>query len=255
MALETYSGFIKDLVQTNPTPTDPVAQGQPHLNGIKKTLATQFSGFTEGVAITVPESVINNIPQQQADLNALIAVLVPLLSTDWKLGRADIPTGWVAYDGQLLLRADYPEAWALINAARVPLATDDAAWVAGLAERGKFSKGNGTTTFRVPDLNGKFAGSLGAVFLRGDGVRAGAVNGEIQQDAMQLMTGIAGGTVAYGYSGVFKIGTARPTTGGGSSSVADAFFDNSLQVRTATENRPLSVTGVHILKLKPTVLV
>jgi hypothetical protein len=61
MSLETYTGFIKDLVTTNPQGTDPKSQGDDHLRGIKQTLATQFSGFTEGVAVTVKESEVNKL--------------------------------------------------------------------------------------------------------------------------------------------------------------------------------------------------
>jgi hypothetical protein len=60
MGLETGS-YIKDLVPTNPQGTDPKSQGDDHLRLIKTVLANQFSGFTEGVPITVPESKINNI--------------------------------------------------------------------------------------------------------------------------------------------------------------------------------------------------
>jgi len=59
MSLETYTGFIKDIVDTNPQQTDPVAQGDDHLRGIKLTLSSQFAGLTDGIAITASESQIN----------------------------------------------------------------------------------------------------------------------------------------------------------------------------------------------------
>lgn len=58
MSLELAS-FIKDLVATNPQGTDPKSQGDDHLRLIKGVLQSQFSGFTEGVAITKTESQIN----------------------------------------------------------------------------------------------------------------------------------------------------------------------------------------------------
>jgi hypothetical protein len=59
MGLEAGS-YIKDLVPTNPQGTDPKSQGDDHLRLIKTVLATQFSGFTEGIPITVSESEINS---------------------------------------------------------------------------------------------------------------------------------------------------------------------------------------------------
>jgi hypothetical protein len=59
MSLETYTGYIKDLVTTNPQGTDPKSQGDDHLRGIKQVLATQFSGFTEGIPVTAKESNLN----------------------------------------------------------------------------------------------------------------------------------------------------------------------------------------------------
>jgi hypothetical protein len=41
MGLEVF-GFIPDLVDTNPTATDPVAQGDDHIRGVKFTLQNQF---------------------------------------------------------------------------------------------------------------------------------------------------------------------------------------------------------------------
>ena len=41
MGLETFE-FIPDLVDTNPEPTDPVAQGDDHIRGLKFTLQTQW---------------------------------------------------------------------------------------------------------------------------------------------------------------------------------------------------------------------
>lgn len=59
MSLET-ADFIKALVQTNPEGTDPKSQGDDHLRLIKHVLLGQFSGFTEGAAITLKESQLNS---------------------------------------------------------------------------------------------------------------------------------------------------------------------------------------------------
>src|SRR5512139_4277333 len=45
MSLEAYTGNISDLVDSNPTPTDPKSQGDDHLRGIKYTLKQSFPNF------------------------------------------------------------------------------------------------------------------------------------------------------------------------------------------------------------------
>lgn len=84
--------------------------------------------------------------------------------------RAYIQPYEVVADGQLLNRADWPELWAYAQMLS-PIA--DADWLADPAKRGKYSLGNGTTTFRVPDRNGVQTGSIQALFGRGDGGNSG----------------------------------------------------------------------------------
>lgn len=78
--------------------------------------------------------------------------------------RAYIPPGFLPRDGQLVNRADYPELWAW---AQMTTPITDAAWLADTTQRGKYSTGNGTTTFRLPDWNGVQSGSIPGVFFRG----------------------------------------------------------------------------------------
>lgn len=99
--------------------------------------------------------------------------------------RAYIPPFALPCDGQLVNRADWPELWAH---AQQHGAIADSAWVADKTKRGQYSAGNGTTTFRLPDLNGTltkgeggFTGedSIRALFGRGDGgggISAGTVS-------------------------------------------------------------------------------
>lgn len=84
--------------------------------------------------------------------------------------RAYIQPYEVVADGQLLNRADWPELWAYAQMLS-PIA--DADWLADPLKRGKYSLGNGTTTFRVPDRNGVQTGSIQALFGRGDGGNSG----------------------------------------------------------------------------------
>lgn len=66
MSLES-AGFIKDLVPTNPEGTDPKSQGDDHLRMIKAVLKAQFSGFTQGVGITLTEGNLNALGGIAAD--------------------------------------------------------------------------------------------------------------------------------------------------------------------------------------------
>lgn len=70
------------------------------------------------------------------------------------IGPANAHAGFLFLDGSLINRASYPDLWAYAQAIGV---VDDATWSAGYF--GRFSTGNGSTTFRIPDLRG--------VFLRG----------------------------------------------------------------------------------------
>lgn len=117
----------------------------------------------------------------------------------------------VVADGQLLNRADWPELWAYAQMLS-PIA--DADWLADKFKRAKYSLGNGTTTFRVPDLNGVQTGSVRALYGRGDGGNSTA-NGQIFESAAPNITGSAAGVSAGTYAQIF--GTA----------VRGAFYTNN----------------------------
>ncbi|AVY92867.1 hypothetical protein DAI18_01535 [Microvirgula aerodenitrificans] len=170
---------------------------------------------------------------------------LPLLFPLWCPNRAAIPAGYAPADGQALSRSLYPEAWAGIAAGNVPVATD-AAWLATPTERGKFTAGDGSTTFRLPDYNGKSAGSLGAVFMRGDGMLSAGADGVIQPDEIRshvhplsgrtysaLSTGISNGGAGSGVNGylVTVAGESTALPAGG------------------VETRPLNITGCWVIRL------
>lgn len=79
--------------------------------------------------------------------------------------RAYVQPYEVVSDGQLLNRADWPELWAY---AQMLSPISDSDWLADPAQRGKYSLGDGSTTFRVPDRNGVQEGSIKGLFGRGD---------------------------------------------------------------------------------------
>lgn len=114
--------------------------------------------------------------------------------------RAFIPAFEVASDGQLLNRADYPDLWAY--AQRLTPVTD-AEWIGYLSQRGKYSTGDGSTTFRVPDRNGVQEGSIKSLYGRGDG-GSSASNGLIFESGAPNIVGDIGGVIQYDASGPFQ---------------------------------------------------
>ncbi len=187
-----------------------------------------------------------------------------LLSVKWHMSRNYIPAGWAPLDGQLLLRNLFPFALAEILSGRYSLVTDES-WIRDPILRACFSLGDGSTTFRIGDLNGKSEGSLGAAFTRGDGKNSFGEIGRIQGDASRRITGTVGNVgglinVSYGQnlgniSGAFAAsgtadGRAAPANVGqpaiGASTIA---LDSALVVPTAVENRPVNATGCYIIKL------
>ena len=167
----------------------------------------------------------------------------PLFTTLWWPSRTAIPAGYVPADGQLLTRTSYSAAWARINTSDVPKVTD-ATWLATSTSRGSYSDGNGTTTFRVPDLNGKQAGTLAAPFLRGDGTNSTGVAGQFQGSAnLAHYHGFTGPQAFNGQTG----GTGSGRYGQVVNTTLD-FPYNTLN-DGAVESRPVNVTGVFIIKL------
>lgn len=182
---------------------------------------------------------------------------IPLGFVSWWPSRAAIPAGWAPLDGQTISRAAFPDIWAILEAGKFPL-VPEASWQSDVMARASYTAGDGATTLRLPDLNGKSAGSLGAVMLRGDGALSSGVAGQIQRDAMQAMMGeqaLTYGVITGPGSGPFagsrqgdrvpRTSPSYPASVGGDT----LRFDNSASVRTAVENRPLNATGCWVVKL------
>lgn len=179
-----------------------------------------------------------------------------VLDVKWLTARTPMRTGYTAGDGQTLPRALYPDALAAIQAGLVPVCTD-AEWLADPAKRGCFTLGDGNTTFRVPDYNGKSVGSFGAIFQRGDGLNSAGVAGEIQRDAIQKVTGswqdaASNANVVSTTTGVVRAELLADGLGRGGGNVVNNFrytIDLSREARTATETRSVNVTGCWGVKL------
>ena len=117
--------------------------------------------------------------------------------------RAFIPAFEVVSDGQLLSRTDYPDLWAY---AQLLSPITDAAWLADAQQRGKYSTGDGSTTFRVPDRNGVQPGSLKELFARGDGGNSGN-NGMAYDAALPNIVGYTAHTLLTAASNQGQVAT------------------------------------------------
>lgn len=174
---------------------------------------------------------------------------VPVGAVAWWPLRSSIPAGRLPADGQTVSRATFPDIAAMVAAGTLPVVSE-ADWLADPLKRGSYTLGDGSTTIRLPDLNGKSGGAVGAVFLRGDGALSGGVNGIVQRDALQNITasvGLAYGNVQFPSDGAFS-NTAN-TAGSSpdypySNATQRLTFDASRVARTATETRPTNVAGV-----------
>lgn len=174
---------------------------------------------------------------------------VPVGAVAWWPLRASIPAGQIPADGQTISRATFPDIAAMVAAGTLPVVSE-ADWQADPLKRGSYTLGDGSTTVRVPDLNGKSAGAVGAVFLRGDGALSAGEDGSVQRDALQNITasvGLAYGNVQFPSDGAFR-NTASANGSAPEYPYSNATqrltFDASRVARTATETRPTNVSGV-----------
>ena len=117
--------------------------------------------------------------------------------------RAFIPAFEVVSDGQLLERAVYPDLWAY---AQLLTPISDSEWLANVENRGKYSTGDGSTTFRVPDRNGVQSGSVPGLFGRGDGGDS-ALNGIVRSNAAPNITGALAASMTTLYDAPDTTGT------------------------------------------------
>ncbi|EDL8063702.1 hypothetical protein CTA21_16245 [Salmonella enterica] len=138
---------------------------------------------------------------------------------EWFNGsRAALPAGYIAADGQLESRTDpkTKDLWAAVDN-KLLLSIDDAGWLnptgVQYLHRAKYSTGNGSTDFRVPDLNGFQPGSLSRIFLAGS-------SGKSTDWAVDGIAGIMAPQSAPNITGSLMTGTSNNDYG----KAAGAFY-------------------------------
>lgn len=189
---------------------------------------------------------------------------------EWFLGtRAAMPGGHLPADGQLLSRTTYADLWAAISSGVLKSVTE-ANWQASAAHRGMYSTGDGSTTFRMPDLNGAQSGSIISTFLRGNAGTTAATTlhgdtGTVSSSAAPNITGSfniapdgANVALANNQSGAFQAVTpltavAQIANGSGAVNRAVTTSFDASRVSTvyssSTEVRPSSVVGIWLIRV------
>ncbi|MEN1861703.1 hypothetical protein VNX24_24505 [Citrobacter farmeri] len=164
--------------------------------------------------------------------------------------RAFIPSWALPQDGQIVNRADWPELWAH---AQMHTPIEDATWLANPSQRGMYSRGDGSTTFRMPDLNGVQSGSIRGLYGRGDG-GGYYVPGYVFENGAPDITGYGGGVVSYGAGGAFRQNATTRTNLASGSDLGCRTFDfaaswsNSAYGRSPLEIRGNNFAGVWIVR-------
>lgn len=175
--------------------------------------------------------------------------LIPLGTVQPWLGRRDaIPDGWLPIDGQWLERSTVQAYFNWVSSRFEFVNEPD--WWGHLHQRGRHSWGNGSTHFRMPDLNGMQEGSRRGLFLRGDGYGSVAP-GHVWEDAIRNIWGEFSHAAwdKHG-SGAFVQGSFRNGPAGiAQNNQANVNFDASRVVPTADENRPVSVAVCWITRV------
>lgn len=268
-ALATANGIADTAATALTTANAAVSQANTATSTANSAVstATAAAGAVAALDAEVVKTVVAGsgagVSRTGSEVTVSMLAGVPLFSVMWWSQRSAIPAGYAAADGQTLSRTAYPDAWAGIAAGNVPTVAE-ALWQSSPGSRGRFTEGTDSTNFRLPDYNGKASGSLGAVFLRGDGALSSGTAGAIQLDAFQdhhhpVRTGAGSATVTPTGTGVCSLATLTANGDVAANNQYDEFgADGTTYIgnasllpanRTAAETRPLNVTGCWVIRL------
>jgi len=172
------------------------------------------------------------LPDVDGTLSTMEQVKLPIGSFMWFTGTV-APEAFVVADGQLRSRAAFPDLWAFAQASG-NISADDASW-----DEGKYSPGDGSTTFRVPKVDDRF--------IRGKSATRAV--GLVEEDAFQghnhALYGQADALTGPG-------GPPRSDLGGAllaNNQVREATSDGTNGTpRTADETRPKALTMLPCIK-------
>lgn len=159
---------------------------------------------------------------------ALGGDLVPTGAT-FQMTGSSVPNGYVKANGALLSRAAYPALWSYAQASG-NISADDATWT-----EGKYSPGDGSTNFRVPNSRGRFIRD----WDDGRALDVGRAIGSSQAQDIQSHTHTTGDT-GTGLNG--SVATDGATVG----VVGDG--PNATGSTGGSETRPANIAWMRIIK-------
>ena len=187
----------------------------------------------------------NGVAALAADGKVPAAQLPPIESIPtgfvaWAPKRGGIWAGWIPGDGQLVSRATFPDLAAAVADGVVPVVSE-AEWLADPLKRGAYTLGDGATSIRVPDYNGKSAGAIGAAFLRGDGALS-VDNGAIKASQNK--------THAHAFQSPQYLGSETGTASFlGATTTVTPVFPRYTTAEGGVEANPTFVSGCFIIKV------
>lgn len=158
------------------------------------TVQDQLQEIANGLKLLVPGDTSTNM---EALIKAFYRVSCPIgkvVMGYWSPSFDSLP-GLVPLDGRVISRTGiYVDLWNWVTVRAPSLLITDAAWLAASPMVGFFSSGDGSTTFRVPDLRGAFIrGNPGSSIIyagesQGLGVDAGRALASKQLDDIKAHT-------------------------------------------------------------------
>ena len=169
-----------------------------------------------------------------------------LFNYAWHNGpRSSIDVGRVATDGQQLLLLTHPDVCQAIWAGKQH-AVDESEWQSDPSKRNCWSRGDGTSWVRVPDLNAAVAGTGKPFYLRGG---SDALNATSVGDAMREIVGETGAGTGSNANGVFQLKRSYSGAGQNSQTCYVNEFKASRVVPVADEFRVKTAYGVWTVRV------
>ncbi|AXC41793.1 tail fiber protein [Salmonella phage S132] len=167
-------------------------------------------------------------------------------AVEWFNGnRTKLPAGYIPADGQLVSRTDTRtrDLWSAVSGGLF-YAVSDALWISSgdpvrpYAWRASYSTGDGSTTFRIPDLNGTQLNSLKHLFLSGS---SGATNEPSANQVWAQSSPNMVGSFPTAIASQFELGMNRYSERFGLPGVFGA--ENSITTAPDGSHKSQSVTG------------
>ena len=212
---DSTSGLVKNVTDLQTTVGDSTSGLVKDVTDLQTTVGDSTSGLVKDVTdlqTTVGDSTSGLVK----DVNDLMAFISPsgMISA---YGGSVAPTGWLICDGSAVSRTDYADLFNVIGT--------------------NFGAGDGSTTFNIPDLRGKFAEGVPTSGTLGANVSAGLPNITGTFNADNLHHG--GGYWTGAFTGGFTHTGPNQQMGSGSG----VYSDNSISFDASRSNNIYGASG------------